>query len=86
MPRRETYGPCIEPELGPSIDITQDPENDVSGGLYVKGGIPLISADGTEYEQRNRIVLCRCGKSKIKPFCDGTHVEANFKDKCSTCS
>ncbi len=79
-------GSCIEPELGPSIDITQDPENDVSGGLYVKGGIPLISADGTEYEQRNRIVLCRCGKSKIKPFCDGTHVEANFKDKCSTCS
>ena len=74
-------GTCIEPELDQEIEITQDPENDVSGGIYVKGGIPLVSADGSEYEIRNRIVLCRCGKSKNKPFCDGAHVDANFKDK-----
>lgn len=75
-------GSCIEPELDQAIEIIQDPENDVSGGIYVKGGIPLVSADGSEYETRNRIVLCRCGKSKHKPFCDGVHVETNFKDKC----
>jgi CDGSH-type Zn-finger protein len=75
-------GSCIEPELDQAIEIIQDPENDVSGGIYVKGGIPLVSADGSEYETRNRIVLCRCGKSKNKPFCDGVHVETNFKDKC----
>lgn len=76
-------GSCIEPELDQAIEITQDPENDVSGGIYVKGGIPLVSADGSEYETRNRIVLCRCGKSKNKPFCDGAHVDVNFKDKGS---
>ena len=74
-------GSCIEPELAPAIEITQDPEKNVSGGIYVKGGIQLVSADGHEYEIRNRIVLCRCGKSKNKPFCDGAHIEEKFKDK-----
>lgn len=76
-------GSCIEPELEQAIEITQDPEMGVSGGIYVKGGIPLISADGHQYETRNRIVLCRCGKSKDKPFCDGAHIEAKFNDKGS---
>ncbi len=49
-------GSCIEPELGPSIDITQDPMA-IGGELYVKGVAPAISADSTRYEQRNRIVL-----------------------------
>lgn len=74
-------GVLIEPPLDPAIEITQDPEKGVSGGIYVKGGIPLVGADGFEYEKRNRIVLCRCGKSKDKPFCDGAHVDAKFKDK-----
>ena len=74
-------GSCIEPELEPAIEITQDPEMGVSGGIYVKGGIPLISADGHKYETRNRIVLCRCGRSKDKPFCDGAHIEEKFNDK-----
>ena len=76
-------GSCIEPELEPAIEITQDPEMGVSGGIYVKGGIPLISGDGHLYETRNRIVLCRCGRSKDKPFCDGAHIEAKFNDKDS---
>jgi CDGSH-type Zn-finger protein len=25
------------------------------------------------YESRNRITLCRCGKSENKPYCDGSH-------------
>jgi CDGSH-type Zn-finger protein len=46
----------------------------------VKGGVPVESADGTVYEVRNRVTLCRCGKSTNKPFCDGTHIDVNFKD------
>ncbi len=34
-------GSCIEPELEPEIEITQDPEMGVSGGINVKGGIRL---------------------------------------------
>ena len=29
---------------------------------------------------RNRVTLCRCGQSKIKPLCDGTHAEAGFRE------
>ena len=54
-------GEEIEPEYEPSIVIVQDPEKEVSGGIFVKGGIPIESADGQIYEQRNRVVLCRCG-------------------------
>ena len=33
-----------------------------------------------KYEKRNRVALCRCGKSENKPFCDGSHTECRFKD------
>jgi CDGSH-type Zn-finger protein len=36
----------IEPELEPSISILQDPEKGVSAPIFVKGGIPLVSAEG----------------------------------------
>lgn len=73
-------GSCIEPELGPAVEIIHDQEHDASGGIYVKGGIPIVSADGFEYETRNRVVLCKCGRSKDKPFCDGAHINVKIKD------
>ncbi|MEA4816345.1 MAG: CDGSH iron-sulfur domain-containing protein [Lachnospiraceae bacterium] len=33
------------------------------------------------YETRNRVVLCRCGKSRNKPFCDAAHVLVRYLDK-----
>jgi len=77
----DKQGNQIEPFLEPSIDVLQDPERNVSCGLFVKGNIPIESSDGTLYEIRNRVMLCRCGKSRNKPFCDATHVSVNFKDK-----
>ena len=73
-------GKVYEPEFDPSIVLIQDPARKVSGPLYLKGGIPVISADGFEYEVRNRQTLCRCGESKNKPFCDGTHISCGFRD------
>ncbi|MDR0350453.1 MAG: CDGSH iron-sulfur domain-containing protein [Coriobacteriales bacterium] len=70
----------IEPELEPAISVLQDPERKVSAPLYVQGGIPLISAEGFTYEQRNRYALCRCGASRNKPFCDASHVNVGYKD------
>ncbi|MFY9800413.1 MAG: CDGSH iron-sulfur domain-containing protein [Methanoregula sp.] len=40
----------------------------------MRGGIPVESSEGHVYEIRNRITLCRCGKSYNKPFCDGRHI------------
>jgi len=76
----EKDGRRIEPEYAPAIEVAQDPENECSASLFVKGGIPLESSDGTTYEVRNRIALCRCGRSKNKPFCDMTHVTTGFDD------
>ena len=81
--RLEVYdknGQLIEPELEPAIDIIQDLEEEVSGPVYVKGGIPVESADGYNYEVRNRVTLCRCGKSQNMPFCDSTHIASGFVD------
>jgi len=70
----------IEPNFVPSIGIIEDPQAKVSGPLWVKGGIQLVCVDGTNYEKRNRMALCRCGKSNNKPFCDGSHISAGFND------
>jgi CDGSH-type Zn-finger protein len=74
-------GKAIEPKLNQEISLLKDPLKYVSGPIFVKGGIPIESADGTEYEIRNRVTLCRCGKSNNKPFCDGTHIDTKFKSK-----
>lgn len=74
-------GTTVEPVLDPSIGIVEDPSAGVSGPLWVRGGIPVVSADGRPYEVRNRVTLCRCGGSKNKPLCDGTHVEIGFDDR-----
>lgn len=78
--RDKKTGEIIEPKLDKSIGIVEDPALDVSGPLWIKGGIPIESASGEEYEIRNRVTLCRCGKSRNKPFCDASHIEAEFND------
>lgn len=71
-------GRAHEPDLEPSVGLVEDPSVGVSGPLWIRGGIPVISSDGTAYEVRNRVTLCRCGGSKNMPFCDATHVEIGF--------
>jgi Uncharacterized conserved protein len=69
-----------EKNFEPQIELIEDPQAKVSGGIWLKGGIELESADGSKYEPRNRMTLCRCGKSNNKPFCDGTHINISFND------
>lgn len=71
-------GEDIEPDLAPSISVTRDAEG-VPGPLWVKGRIPIEGADGKVYEIRNRLTLCRCGRSGNKPFCDASHYKADEK-------
>jgi len=72
-------GEAIEPHFEPSIVLIEDPQKSCSGPIWVRGGIPVIGADGTPYEIRNRVTLCRCGASKNKPFCDAKHLLTRFK-------
>jgi len=78
--RDKASGKTIEPKLPPSIGIVEDPALKCSGPLWVRGGIPIVSADGKPYEVRNRVTLCRCGASDNKPFCNGAHASIKFKD------
>jgi len=73
-------GKPLEPALPVSIGLIEDPAEQVSGPLWLRGGIPVTSADGFAYEVRNRVTLCRCGASKNKPFCDGSHAAVKFRD------
>jgi len=66
-------GKPIEPKFEPSLGLIEDTDKKVSGPIWVRGGVPVVSAEGETYEVRNRVTLCRCGKSANKPFCDGSH-------------
>jgi CDGSH-type Zn-finger protein len=73
-------GKEIEEPLEPSIGVVEDPALGCSGPLWVRGGIPIESADGKRYEIRNRVTLCRCGASDNKPFCNGSHASMKYQD------
>jgi CDGSH-type Zn-finger protein len=79
--RDKDSGAAIEPPYRPGISMIEGPTTGLSGPLWVKGGIPIESAGGVEYERRNRVTLCRCGRSEKKPFCDGAHVAAGFRSR-----
>jgi CDGSH-type Zn-finger protein len=68
-------GEVIEPDLEPSIAVIEYPARGEHGPLWVRGGIPVVSADGRPYTVRNRLTLCRSGRSRNKPFRDGSHVQ-----------
>jgi CDGSH-type Zn-finger protein len=71
----EEGGDEIEPDLPPQIAVVTEvtAEGPIAGPLWVTGNIPIERADGQPLETRNRVTLCCCGQSKIKPLCDGTH-------------
>ena len=50
------------------------------GPLLVRGPVTVRDADGTEHEiTRDPVALCRCGASRMKPFCDGSHKLIGFR-------
>ena len=65
----------IEPDLPRQVAVTTEITSDgpIAGPLWVTGNIPIERADGQPLETRNRVTLCHCGLSTVKPLCDGTH-------------
>ena len=58
----------------PAIMVSKD------GPYEVVGGIELIGQAWNEGASREHYTLCRCGGSRNKPFCDGTHWSISFSD------
>jgi len=50
------------------------------GPLLVRGPFRLVDQEGNEIEvDRGTVALCRCGKSRLRPFCDGSHKIVRFR-------
>jgi uncharacterized Fe-S cluster protein YjdI/CDGSH-type Zn-finger protein len=60
----------------PDAETTVEPRP--NGPLFVRGRIKIVDAEGRLIREDTRVALCRCGGSKNKPFCDGTHRRIGF--------
>jgi CDGSH-type Zn-finger protein len=67
----------VKGDIIPCIKIAKDGPYHASGHIELKNDDELQSPNKTSY------TLCRCGASKNKPFCDGSHHEIGFKDEKS---
>lgn len=74
-------GIAIEPSFEDSIVILKDQERKCDGPIWVRGNVEIEDENGVVLEKRNRITLCRCGKSKNKPYCDAEHLNDQFYDE-----
>jgi CDGSH-type Zn-finger protein len=56
-----------------------------NGSIRVEGEFELFDLSGKKFDLQDRtsVSLCRCGHSKDKPFCDGSHREVGFQSEIS---
>ena len=78
----EEGGDDNEPDLPWQVAVTTEITSDgtIAGPLWVTGNVAIERADGQPLETRNRVTLCRCGNSKNRPFCDGSHRALGITD------
>jgi CDGSH-type Zn-finger protein len=52
-----------------------------NGPFIVEGPVTVVDSQGNQFQispDKPAIALCRCGQSKNKPFCDGSHKTCQF--------
>jgi CDGSH-type Zn-finger protein len=50
------------------------------GPLLIRGDYEILDQDGRPIDPgRDVVALCRCGKSRVRPFCDGSHKLVDFR-------
>src|SRR4051812_47293494 len=74
--RRLDVGPQEGDMVGDQVTLVTLPD----GPMQVRGRARLVDADGETIREDTRMVLCRCGSSRTKPLCDGTHRIVGFTD------
>ncbi len=66
--------PPLTERAGPlAIELITD------GPLHVTGNLEIVTGTGRTVDRATECWLCRCGQSKNKPFCDGSHRTAGFR-------
>jgi len=84
----ETIEACPSGALSYTIDGEEHRDSDKPSAIHLAENGPYvvtgnISLEGVEFGEgvsREQFTLCRCGASKNKPFCDGSHYDAGFED------
>lgn len=79
---------CPSGALSHSVDGVEHRDQDrpptiqvvAAGPFFVTGGVELLDTERGEGASLEHYALCRCGRSKNKPFCDGTHWYVDFDD------
>jgi len=61
-------------ERAPLVTVTDD------GPYAITGGVELLGVTFGDGASQEHYTLCRCGASKNKPFCDGSHWDVGFRD------
>lgn len=69
------------------VKVTKNGPYEVTGNIPIKQNLIIADSeghseswkDGKEYKTGETVMLCRCGHSKDKPYCDGTHIQNDFK-------
>lgn len=51
------------------------------GSYVITGDFEVVDAEGNVFETKKAVSLCRCGLSKRKPFCDGSHRKEGFESR-----
>lgn len=69
--------PTENDEAGGKLQIARLPD----GPLKIAGNVELTTGTGRKIAALPQAFLCRCGASKNKPFCDGSHKQIGFSDK-----
>jgi CDGSH-type Zn-finger protein/uncharacterized Fe-S cluster protein YjdI len=83
--RKWKSGPSIEPPQPPPPprqDAGEQPTIVVArrdASLDVRGDLRIYHSDGREMVKAGRVLLCRCGQSANKPFCDSSHDRVGFR-------
>ncbi|MFW6088850.1 MAG: CDGSH iron-sulfur domain-containing protein [Gemmatimonadota bacterium] len=70
---RKDGGPAEKPDSENVARVGAD------GPVYARGRI-RVELPGGDVLEETRVAFCRCGASQDKPFCDGSHEEAGFRD------
>ncbi len=59
---------------GGVLEVTPTP----NGPLKLRGPVEVVTGTGHTINRATELYMCRCGQSKNKPYCDGSHKAAGF--------
>ena len=68
--------PPVSHRPPPAATVTVYPD----GPLVVRGDFQVRGVDGAPVETGRIVALCRCGRSALKPLCDGSHKRGPLAD------